>query len=92
MDVRDADLEARQLRDDLIKTLAHIEAHIDFPDEDIAPDTRGKLVEHGADVTIVAPDLIPAVKAFVDRGQAKWEPREFREGDTDGLGGDGVGL
>jgi tRNA modification GTPase len=33
-----------QLRDDLIKTLAHIEAHIDFPDEDIAPDTRGQLV------------------------------------------------
>jgi tRNA modification GTPase len=34
-----------KLRDDLIKTLAHIEAHIDFPDEDISPDTREKLVE-----------------------------------------------
>ena len=34
-----------QLRDDLIKTLAHIEAHIDFPDEDITPDTRTKLIE-----------------------------------------------
>src|SRR5437762_9190312 len=34
-----------QLRDDLIKTLAHIEAHIDFPDEDIAPATRNKLIE-----------------------------------------------
>lgn len=33
-----------QLRDDLVKTLAHIEAHIDFPDEDIAPDTRGQLL------------------------------------------------
>ena len=32
------------LRDDLVKTLAHIEAHIDFPDEDIAPDTRGQLL------------------------------------------------
>ena len=31
------------LRDDLLNTLAHIEAHIDFPDEDIAPDTREKL-------------------------------------------------
>jgi tRNA modification GTPase len=31
------------LRDDLMKILAHVEAHIDFPDEDIAPDTRGKL-------------------------------------------------
>jgi tRNA modification GTPase len=32
------------LRDDLMKTLAHIEAHIDFPDEDIAPDTRETLL------------------------------------------------
>src|SRR5205823_3993076 len=32
-----------QLRDDLMKTLAHIEAHIDFPDEDISPDTREQL-------------------------------------------------
>jgi len=39
-----------QLRDDLLNTLAHIEAHIDFPEEDIAPDTREKLggrLEHG---------------------------------------------
>lgn len=33
-----------RLRDDLLSTLAHIEAHIDFPDEDIAPDTRDQLV------------------------------------------------
>jgi len=33
-----------QLRDDLVKTLAHVEAHIDFPDEDIAPDTRAQLL------------------------------------------------
>ena len=33
-----------RLRDELIETLAHIEAHIDFPDEDIAPDTRGQLI------------------------------------------------
>src|ERR1017187_273453 len=32
------------LRDDLMKILAHIEAHIDFPDEDIAPDTRERLI------------------------------------------------
>jgi len=31
------------LRDDLMKILAHIEAHLDFPDEDLAPDTREKL-------------------------------------------------
>jgi tRNA modification GTPase len=33
-----------QLRDDLMKILAHVEAHIDFPDEDIAPDTRAQLL------------------------------------------------
>ncbi len=32
------------LRDDLMRVLAHIEAHIDFPDEDIAPDTRDQLL------------------------------------------------
>jgi tRNA modification GTPase len=34
-----------ELRDQMMRTLAHIEAHIDFPDEDIAPETRGQLVE-----------------------------------------------
>jgi tRNA modification GTPase len=33
-----------QLRDDVLKTLAHVEAHIDFPDEDIAPDTKDQLL------------------------------------------------
>ena len=33
-----------KLRDDLVPTLAHIEAHIDFPDEDISPDTKDKLL------------------------------------------------
>ncbi len=34
-----------KLRDDLMHTLAHIEAHLDFPEEDIAPNTRTQL-EH----------------------------------------------
>ncbi len=34
-----------QLRDDLMHTLAHIEAHLDFPEEDIAPNTHAQL-EH----------------------------------------------
>jgi tRNA modification GTPase len=33
-----------ELRDEMVKTLAHVEAHIDFPDEDIAPETRAQLV------------------------------------------------
>jgi len=32
-----------RLRDYLMQTLAHFEAHIDFPDEDIAPDTLADL-------------------------------------------------
>ncbi|MGA2684474.1 MAG: tRNA uridine-5-carboxymethylaminomethyl(34) synthesis GTPase MnmE [Verrucomicrobiota bacterium] len=34
-----------ELRDELVKTLAHVEAHIDFPDDDIAPDTRDQLLK-----------------------------------------------
>ena len=33
------------LRDEMMVTLAHVEAHIDFPDEDIAPDTKDQLVQ-----------------------------------------------
>jgi tRNA modification GTPase len=34
-----------QLREQMLRTLAHVEAHIDFPDEDIAPDTQAQLVD-----------------------------------------------
>ncbi|HHY85672.1 MAG TPA: tRNA uridine-5-carboxymethylaminomethyl(34) synthesis GTPase MnmE [Verrucomicrobia bacterium] len=34
-----------EVREQLMQTLAHIEAHIDFPDEDIAPDTKDQLLE-----------------------------------------------
>lgn len=41
-----------ELREELLGTLAHVEAHIDFPEEDIAPDTRetlaGRLERGGA--------------------------------------------
>lgn len=33
-----------RLRDDMLSILAHVEAHIDFPDEDIAPDTLDHLI------------------------------------------------
>jgi tRNA modification GTPase len=33
-----------EARDQMMLTLAHIEAHIDFPDEDIAPDTHEQLL------------------------------------------------
>ena len=33
-----------EVRDQMMLTLAHMEAHIDFPDEDIAPDTQAQLL------------------------------------------------
>jgi tRNA modification GTPase len=33
-----------ELRDEMLKILAHVEAHIDFPDEDISPDTKDQLI------------------------------------------------
>ena len=38
-----------ELREEMLKTLAHVEAHIDFPDEDIAPDTMDQLVQRLVD-------------------------------------------
>jgi tRNA modification GTPase len=46
-----------QLRNDLMGTLAHIEAHIDFPDEDIQPHTRDHLVARLQD-SIAATDQL----------------------------------
>jgi len=34
-----------RLRDDLMLTLTHVEAHIDFPDEDISPNTKEQLLK-----------------------------------------------
>ncbi|MFM7214710.1 MAG: tRNA uridine-5-carboxymethylaminomethyl(34) synthesis GTPase MnmE, partial [Verrucomicrobiota bacterium] len=34
----------RGLREDLLNILAHVEAHIDFPEEDIAPDSRERML------------------------------------------------
>jgi tRNA modification GTPase len=33
-----------KLRDEMLETLAHVEAHIDFPEEDIAPDRLEQLI------------------------------------------------
>jgi tRNA modification GTPase len=40
-----------EARDRLVTILAHVEAHIDFPDEDVAPDTREKLLQDLESVT-----------------------------------------
>jgi tRNA modification GTPase len=46
------------LRDSLILVLAHVEAHIDFPDEDIAPDTREKLLQRLKDALQFIDELL----------------------------------
>jgi tRNA modification GTPase len=47
-----------QLRDALMNALAHVEAHIDFPEEDIAPDTRDQLLGRLVDAVEVVTVLL----------------------------------
>ena len=54
-----------RLRDDLMQTLAHLEAHIDFPDEDIAPDTLAQLTAR-LDAALA---FIAELLATADEGQ-----------------------
>jgi tRNA modification GTPase len=46
------------LRNQMVQTLAHIEAHIDFPDEDIAPDTKEQLIKRLEDGVQFMDELI----------------------------------
>ena len=52
----------------------------------VALEKIGRLVDAGADVTVVAPELIPEVREFIDAGRAKWTARAFEAGDTAGYG------
>lgn len=47
-----------QLRNDLTRTLAHVEAHIDFPDEDILPETRSQLVSRLEKASVFIEELL----------------------------------
>ena len=47
-----------ELRDEMMKTLAHVEAHIDFPDEDIAPETRAQLIKRLEDGVVFMDELL----------------------------------
>jgi precorrin-2 dehydrogenase/sirohydrochlorin ferrochelatase len=50
----------------------------------VALEKIGKLVESGAEVTVVAPACIPEVQAYIDAGRARLLPRAFQPGDTKG--------
>ncbi|MGC4887314.1 uroporphyrinogen-III C-methyltransferase [Micromonospora sp. DT227] len=42
------------------------------------------LLDAGADVLLVSPELTPALRAHVDAGRLRWEPRRFAVADLDG--------
>ncbi|NES16068.1 MULTISPECIES: uroporphyrinogen-III C-methyltransferase [Micromonospora] len=42
------------------------------------------LLDAGADVLLVSPELTPALRAHVDAGRLHWEPRRFTPDDLDG--------
>ncbi|MFJ6152752.1 uroporphyrinogen-III C-methyltransferase [Micromonospora profundi] len=42
------------------------------------------LLDAGADVLLVAPELTPALRAHVDAGRLRWVPRRFAPDDLDG--------
>src|SRR6516162_6772783 len=47
-----------RLRDDLMHTLAHVEAHIDFPEEGIVPDTKSQLLKQLEDGVVSMDELL----------------------------------
>ncbi len=53
------------LRDQLMNVLAHIEAHIDFPEEDIAPHTRAQLLHR----VRAGREFVAALLASASEGQ-----------------------
>jgi uroporphyrin-III C-methyltransferase/precorrin-2 dehydrogenase/sirohydrochlorin ferrochelatase len=41
------------------------------------------LLDAGADVLLVAPEITPALRALADAGRLRWEPRRFQPSDVD---------
>lgn len=51
---------------------------------EVAAQKAGPLIEAGATLTVVAPELIAALRARATAGEVRWEQREVRQGDTAG--------
>jgi siroheme synthase-like protein len=51
---------------------------------EVAAQKAGPLLEAGAILRVVAPEMGPALRARVDAGEASWEQRAVRPGDTAG--------
>ena len=50
----------------------------------IAEDKVAKLRDAGAQVSVISPSVTPGLLAWAQRGDLKWEPREYRAGDLQG--------
>jgi precorrin-2 dehydrogenase/sirohydrochlorin ferrochelatase len=51
---------------------------------EVANQKAGPLIEAGATLRVVAPELVPALRARIDAGEATWEQRPVAPGDTEG--------
>ena len=51
---------------------------------EVAAQKAGPLIDAGAVLRVVAPAVVPALAARIDAGEATWERREVRQGDTAG--------
>ncbi len=50
----------------------------------VAEGKISKLVEAGARVTLISPEVTPAIKAAAQRGELEWHARKYRPGDLAG--------
>ncbi len=54
--------KVNQARDRLLTVLAHIEAHIDFPEEDLGPEVRSDLVRETAEIVQIVQTLLATAR------------------------------
>lgn len=52
---------------------------------EVAERKVGGLLRAGAQVTVVAPEITPALRLLAGQGTIRWIPREYRTGDLDGF-------
>jgi precorrin-2 dehydrogenase/sirohydrochlorin ferrochelatase len=50
----------------------------------IAESKIESLLSAEACVTVIAPEALPRVREWAEAGELRWEPRQWREGDTEG--------
>ena len=50
----------------------------------VAEGKLSKLIDTGAQVTVVSPQVTPVVKALAQTGTVQWTPREYQTGDLEG--------